>query len=114
MNDRMSALPKPPTFRPRTAVAALVAVVALATAGCAGVPVQALSDTRQTIRAAENAGAERAAPEQLAAARDGLRRAEDLLKQREYRAARREAETAHAHAVEALLASPGAHGAAPR
>lgn len=110
----MLALPKPRTSRPRRAVAALVATVVLSTAGCAGVPVQAMSDTRQTIRAAENAGAERAAPDQLAAAREGLRRAEDLLKQGEYRSARREAETAHAQAVEALRATQAATAAAPR
>jgi hypothetical protein len=109
----------PPKFRPsiphraRAARLAAVAVAAaLVLAGCAGVPVQAMSDTRQTIRAAENAGAERAAPEQLAAAREGLRRAEDLIKQRDYRSARREAESAHAQAVEALRAT--AIAGAPR
>lgn len=110
----MPALPKPRTVRSRRAATALVAVVALAIAGCASVPVQAMSDTRQTIRAAETAGAERAAPEQLAAAREGLRRAEELLKQREYRSARREAETAHAQAVEALRATQAASSATPR
>jgi hypothetical protein len=83
-------------------------VVALPLAGCAGAPVQEMSDTRQTIRAAEHAGADAAAPSQLAEAREGLRRAEDSLRQRDYRAARREAETAHAKAVEALkVASAG-------
>ena len=88
-----------------------VAVVALAlVTGCAGAPIQAMSDTRQTIRAAERAGAESAAPAELAEAREGLRRAEDNLKQRDYRAARREAESAHAKAIEALRAStPPAH-----
>lgn len=83
--------------------------LALAT-GCAGAPIQAMSDTRQTIRAAERAGAENAAPAELAEAREGLRRAEDSLKQRDYRAARREAESAHAKAIEALRAStPPSH-----
>lgn len=82
--------------------------VALLIASCAGAPVQEMSDTRQTIRAAEHAGAENVAPSQLAEAREGLRRAEDNLRQRDYRAARREAETAHAKAVEALkVASAG-------
>lgn len=114
----MPALPKPPASRPRrisvARTVALAGALALAIAGCAGVPVQAMSDTRQTIRAAESAGADRTAPEQLAAAREGLRRAEDLLKQRDYRSARREAETAHAQAVEALRAAQAAPAAAPR
>jgi hypothetical protein len=95
----------------RTAVKWLVVPLALLASACAGLPVQEMSDTRQTIRAAETAGAERAAPESLAAAREGLRRAEDLLRQREYRAARREAEDAHAKAVDALRRAQAAHAA---
>jgi long-subunit acyl-CoA synthetase (AMP-forming) len=99
----MSAFSTLRTSRPRhTAVKWLAISLALLASACAGVPVQEMSDTRQTIRAAETAGAERAAPEPLAAAREGLRRAEDLLKQRDYRSARREAEGAHAKAVQAL------------
>jgi hypothetical protein len=110
----MLVLLKPRAARSRRALVALVAAGALAIAGCAGVPVQAMSDTRQTIRAAENAGAEEVAPERLAAARDGLRRAEDLLRQRDYRSARREAESAHAQAVEALRTAQATHAAVPR
>ena len=112
----MPARLKPRVPRPRRVAAALALAVAMAgtVAGCAGVPVQALSDTRQTIHAAESAGAEHAAPQQLAAAREGLRRAEDLLKQRDYRSARREAETAHAEAVEALRVAQSAAATAPR
>jgi hypothetical protein len=73
--------------------------------GCAGAPVQTMSDTRQTIRAAEAAGASQAAPEALAAARDELRRAEEMIRTGEYRAARREAEAARQRAADALSAA---------
>jgi Domain of unknown function (DUF4398) len=76
--------------------------------GCANAPVQAMSDTRQAIQAAEAAGAEAAAPAQLAAARDGLKRAEDLLRVRDYRAATREAVNARDRAKEALAATNAA------
>ncbi len=74
-------------------------------AACAGAPVQTMSDTRQTIRAAESAGASEAAPELLAAARDELRRAEAMIRSGEYRAARREAEAARQSAADALSAT---------
>jgi hypothetical protein len=85
---------------------------ALFAVGCAGAPVQTMSDTRQAIRAAEAAGAATTAPVQLSAARDELKRAEDLIRAGEYRAARREAEAARAHAAEALAVA--AAGQPPR
>ena len=91
------------TFR-RPRLRGLVAL-ALVAAGCAGAPVQTMSDTRQTIRAAEQAGAARVAPDALASAREGLKRAEDLLSAHEYRAARRAAEAARRRAAEALAAA---------
>jgi hypothetical protein len=103
----MLASPRLRPSRPRRALVAAFVVLACATAACAGAPVQEMSDTRQTIRAAEDAGAARVAPAQLTEAREGLRRAEDLLKQRDYRSARREAETAHGKAVEALKVAQG-------
>lgn len=84
---------------------ALGALLLLALGGCADAPVQAMSDTRQAIQAAEAAGAQTAAPADLAAARDGLRRAEDLLRARNYRSAKREALGARARAAAALAAS---------
>jgi hypothetical protein len=83
---------------------AIAAVLVLA-GGCAAAPVQTMSDTRQAIQAAEAAGAQQSAPGQLAAARDGLKRAEDLIRARDYRAAKREALSARAYAAEALAAS---------
>jgi hypothetical protein len=78
-------------------------------AGCADAPVQAMSDARQAIQAAEAAGAETAAPTEMAAAHDGLKHAEDLLKAREYRAAKRAAVTAHDAAAQALAATTKPH-----
>lgn len=89
----------------RVRARALAALLLVAFVGCAGAPVQAMSDTRQAIQAAEAAGAQTAAPEDLAAAREGLKRAEELLKARDYRGAKREADSAHARATAALKAS---------
>ena len=84
---------------------ALGVLLAVASSGCADAPVQAMSDTRQVIQAAEAAGAQTAAPEDLAAAREGLRRAEDRLRARDYKNAKREALGARARAAAALAAS---------
>jgi hypothetical protein len=81
-------------------------------AACAGYPVQELSDARQTLRAAEAAGAVAVAPDRMAAARDDLQRAEERIRARDYRGARRDAEAAHESAAEALAATQRA--AAPR
>ncbi|MCZ8130691.1 MAG: DUF4398 domain-containing protein [Steroidobacteraceae bacterium] len=94
-------------LRAASPVTGLLAAL-LMLAGCAGAPVQTMSDTRQTIRAAEAAGAERVAPESLAAAREGLLKAKQYLDRHDYRAARREAEAAHSRATEALQAAQSA------
>ncbi len=97
------------SLRPSAFLAALL----LAAGGCADAPVQAMSDTRQAIQAAEAAGAQTVAPELLTAARDGLKRAGDLIKVHDYRAAKREAQSAHQSAAQALAASNAANGAPP-
>jgi len=90
----------------------LIAIVAasLLVGGCAVAPVQTMSDTRQTIKAAEAAGAAQLAPQPLAAARDSLKRAEDLLRAGDYRAARREAAAARQSAADALAATQRGRG----
>jgi hypothetical protein len=89
--------------------------LALLLGACATPPVQTMSDTRQTIRAAEAAGAADVAPQPLAAARDGLKRAEDLIRAGDYRSARREAVAARQSAAQALAATqPGARSNAQR
>ena len=71
------------------------------TSGCAGAPVQEMSNARQAVRAAEHAGATAAAPEVMGEARQLLKSAEGNLRRGDYRAARDEAELARTKAVEA-------------
>ena len=78
---------------------------------CVDAPVQTMSDTRQAIQAAEAAGAQQAAPIPLAAARDGLKRAEDRIRARDYRGAKYEANAARASAAQALAATQAASAA---
>lgn len=86
-------------------IPAFFLVVALAIAGCAGAPVQEMSNARQAIRAARDAGAEKAAPQKLSEAEALLIRAEDSLERRAYRDARRNAIAARDKAAEALGAA---------
>ena len=69
--------------------------------GCAGAPVQEMSNARQAVKAAERAGAAKTAPELMAEANLLLKNARELLYQGNYRDARDEAELARAKAVEA-------------
>jgi hypothetical protein len=70
-------------------------------AGCAGAPLQEMSDARQAIRAAERAGAATYAPDALTEAKKLVERARSSMQQREYREARDDAERARERAVEA-------------
>ena len=89
---------------------AILAVAVLALAACAGAPVQEMSNARQAIRAARDAGAEKAAPQKLNEAEALLNRAEDSLERRAYREARRNAIAARDKAAEALGATqPGSN-----
>ncbi len=69
--------------------------------GCAGAPVQEMSNARQAVRAAEHAGAAVAAPAILGEAKQLLKSAESHLRRGDYRTARDEAELARTKAVEA-------------
>ena len=69
-----------------------VAIVALLfVAGCESMPVQEMSDARQAIMAAKEAGAEEHAAEALLAAEESLHSAEKYLNSKNYGVARREA-----------------------
>ena len=81
-------------------VSALMLCVGLA--ACASAPVQQMSDARQAIRAAQEAGAAATAAKPLSEAQAALSRAEGYLDKRLFRAARRSAQDAHSKAVEAL------------
>jgi hypothetical protein len=88
----------------------ILMVAALALAACAGAPVQEMSNARQAIRAARDAGAEKTAPQQLNEAEALLIRAEDSLERRAYGEARRNAKAARDKAAEALgAAQPGSN-----
>ena len=86
----------------RTAVLAAL----LAVAGCqTAPPVQEMSDARQAITAAKEAGAAEHATDDLQAAVDFLQRAEQSINSQNYAQARRDALQAKAKAHEALKLS---------
>ena len=88
----------------------ILVVATLALVACAGAPVQEMSNARQAIRAARDAGADKAAPQKLNEAEVLLNRAEDSLERRAYREARRNAIAARDKAAEALgAAQPGSN-----
>jgi hypothetical protein len=89
---------------------AFAAALLLMIAGCESMPVQEMSDARQAIMAARDAGAEEFASEQLLAAEASLHSAEASLNTRNYGTARREAVEAKALAIEAMQRSEAAQG----
>ncbi len=97
----------------RFADIAFAMLVCFALAACAGAPVQEMSNARQAIRAARDAGAERVAPQQLVEARSYMESAEKSLQSRNYRDARRSALAARGKAVEALDAAQSAAAVRP-
>jgi hypothetical protein len=89
---------------PRRLVLPFLTLVLLANAqlsGCAGIPVQEMSNARQAVKAARKAGAEQYAPDVMAEAERLLNSATTNLNKGEYRAARDDAEQARAKAMEA-------------
>jgi len=75
-------------------------------AGCQTVPpVQEMSDARQAIMAAKEAGAEEKAPAEFEQAVEHLHAAEEALTQKQYLSARRDAVTAKDKAIIALKLS---------
>ena len=77
----------------------------LGMAGCQSAPVQEMSDARQAITVAKDAGAEKLAPGDLKAAMDYLESAEGFISQRQYDMARRDAVNAKASALDVLRLS---------
>lgn len=92
------------------AVALLAAGIA---AGCAGAPVQEMSDARQALRAADKAGAEEHAPDLMAEAERLLASARSNLYKGEYRVARDEAAQARDKAMEARRVAEQAKAVPP-
>lgn len=81
--------------------------MSLGLTGCAGAPVQEMSNARQAIKAARDATGSAAAtpPASLVEAEALLNRAEDSLQKRAYKQARRDAIAARGKAAEALSSS---------
>lgn len=90
---------------------AIVLLFGAVMGGCAGAPVQEMSNARQAVKAAERAGAATAAPELMGEARQLLKNAESHLRRGEYRDARDQAELARSKAVEARGVAEGARPA---
>jgi len=106
----------PVKYRPRLLTCGLLLFAAAWAAGCAtGPPVQEMSDARQAIAAAREAGAAEFDGERLRRAEGQLAEAETQLQQRVYWDARRLAVDAKETAVAALLQSRSLReqGAAP-
>lgn len=91
----------------------LLALLCIGAAGCAGAPVQEMSNARQAINAARDAGAERVAPQEFNEARSLLEQAETSLQKGAYEAARRSAVAAKIKAGEALGAAHSAEHKEP-
>lgn len=85
----------------------IVALLVLLTACSAGPPVQEMSDARQAIAAAKEAGAEEHAAEELHAAEAFLDSAQRNLSERAYASARQDATFAKEKARKALETSEG-------
>ena len=80
----------------------LLALLGLLVACQSGPPVQEMSDARMAIAVAREAGAEESAPGQLHTAEEYLSRAEQLLTEKAYSQARRDALHAKQSAMDAL------------
>ena len=83
----------------------LLLALSMSVSGCAGAPVQEMSNARQAIKAARDAGADKVVPTTLSEAQVLLERAETNLQRRAYRDARRDAIAARNKATEALGAA---------
>lgn len=83
----------------------LLTLLCAAAGGCAGAPAQEMSNARQAIKAARDAGADQVAPQTLNEAQSLLEQAEASLQKGDYKGARRSAVAAKGRATEALSAA---------
>ena len=98
-----------PGGRLRAPAYCVAVAYALALTGCVtGPPVQEMSDARQAIGVAKDAGADETAIAELRAAEDYLRSAERKLSEKSYSQARRDALLAKDKALEALAGAEAA------
>jgi len=92
----------------RLPATALACVLLFGMSACAGIPAQEMSNARQAIRAAQEAGAAKAAPGEIEKAQEYLTKAEASMQQRLFRQARDEASEARRIASDALQAAQSA------
>ena len=83
----------------------LLTLLCVGAIGCAGAPAQEMSNARQAIKAARDAGADQVAPQTLNEAQSLLEQAEASLQKGDYKSARRSAVAAKGRATEALSAA---------
>jgi len=91
--------------RARLATRCAAAAMFVLLAACASAPVQEMSDARQAIQAAEEAGAAGLAPDALRDAKRLLTSAERKLQRQAYASARQDARESRRKAAEALEAA---------
>jgi hypothetical protein len=91
--------------RARLATRYAAAAMFVLLAACASAPVQEMSDARQAIQAAEEAGAATLAPDALRDAKRLLTSAERKLQREAYASARQDARESRRKAAEALEAA---------
>jgi predicted S18 family serine protease len=92
---------------------ALLAFLGVQLAGCAGAPVQEMSDARQAVHAAEQADAAQYAPQLFEEAQALLKQAQLDINSGEYRECREHALQARAKAIEARQKALAAQGKKP-
>lgn len=86
----------------RTTLMLLLCSIGISLISCASAPVQEMSNARQAIAAAEDAGATSTPGSVMAEARSLMASAEEKLQRHNYRGARMDATNARLKAVEAL------------
>ena len=91
--------------RTRQMILATAVLTMMTLTGCAAVPIQAISDARQAIDAATQAGGDLKAAQQMQDARSAMAQAEAALKKIEYKRARELAQQARIKAIEAQRVS---------
>ena len=91
--------------RARLATRCAAAAMLVLLAACVSAPVQEMSDARQAIQAAEEAGAAALAPDALRDAKQLLTSAERKLQRQAYASARQDARESRRKAAEALEAA---------
>jgi hypothetical protein len=80
---------------------ALTTILGCMLAACATAPTQEMSDARQSVRVAQDVGAEELGVRNLRTARDHLQRAERELELRYFASAREDAQLAKSEAIKA-------------